>query len=165
MSEYLRSREPVRESLERSENWKKLHELEASGEFVFHGSPAEDIEELEVRQPHDWKTGERVEHGEPSVVATPYVDIAIFRSLVFMDSTGFGVGDDGANFRASKKALDAAQGNSGFIYVMPKDRFVPMDGNEDEMDWRSKESQRPVQVIEVAFSDLPETIELIELSK
>ena len=139
----------------------KLHELEKTGKYVFHGSPIADIQELEPRQPYDYSSGDKVAHGHASVVATPYADIAIFRSLVYRDTTGFGVENGVSNFRASKQALEHAQGAKGYVYVLQKDAFMPMHGSDTEMDWRAQSNQIPEQVIEVVFDDLPEGIELI----
>lgn len=166
MTEFKSKHEQVpNESKEISENLRLLHELEATGEYVFHGSSVSDVAELEPRQPKNKKDGVMQNHGEPSVVATPYADIAIFRSIVFMDSTGFGVGEDGPEFRSSQTALDAARYVTGYVYVLPKSNFKPLEGNEEEMDWRADTSQTPSQIIEVSFKDLPEGIKIIQSEK
>jgi len=95
--------------------------------------------------------------------STPYADIAIFRSLVHTDYTGFGGNDDGSlNFRASKKALGAAKSATGYVYVMPRTDFAPEHGVDEEMEWRANTSQRPSQIIKVSFKDLPDGIQIIE---
>lgn len=146
---------------EPGEGARLLHELEQSGEYVFHGSPTPEIAELETRQAYDWKDGAPVEDGPPAVVATPYADIAIFRSLVYLDSTSFGVNDDRLSFQASPKALELARGRTGFVYVMPKSQFAPKHGDVSEMDWRSPVNQPAVRIVEVSEADLPPDIEII----
>jgi hypothetical protein len=60
-----------------------LLEIEKEGVYVFHGSP-DLIEELEPRQAKtlDKESGEMIQHGEPAVVATPFVEIAVFRAII-----------------------------------------------------------------------------------
>lgn len=74
---------PIEESKEEviSENKRLLQELEKSGEFVFHGS-YQKLEILEPRQgrKRNKETGKIEEDGSPAVSATPFADIAIFRS-------------------------------------------------------------------------------------
>jgi hypothetical protein len=155
-------KDAVKESSpEKGEGRKLLHELEAMGKYVFHGSPVSDINELEVRQAYNWMDKVRKEHGAPSVVATPYADIAIFRSLVHRDSTGFGVADGQPHFEASKQALDAAKRSVGYVYVLAREDFAPMKGDISAMDWRSQKPQKPVRMVKVAFGDLPENIDPI----
>jgi hypothetical protein len=149
------------DSKEKGEGRRLLHELEATGKYVFHGTATADIDELQVLQPHDWKDGTKKEHGPPSVAASPYADIAIFRSLIYQDWTDFGVENGVCRFSASKKALDNAKGNEGYIYVLDKAGFSPFEGGIHGMDWRSPEPQRPVRVVKVTFVDLPEGIGLI----
>lgn len=135
-----------------------LHELEKTGGYVFHGSPVPDISELELRQPYDWKDGVKKEDGAASVVASLYADAAIFRALVYKDSTSFGMNDHGLHFEASKKALDEARQSVGYVYVFKKMQFSPIHGDEKDMEWRSLLPQKPDQIIRVAFSDLPKNI-------
>lgn len=150
--------EPAVES-ELSEGARILHELERTGNYVFHGSPAADIHELEIRQPYDWTDGVQKEDGAPCVAATQFADIAIFRALVFDDTTGFGQNDDGTlHYEATEKALRASKGRTGFIYVLPKSTFTPRHGDDREMEWRSDENQKAAQIVEVTERDLPKSI-------
>lgn len=147
-------------SREKGEGRRLLHELEATGEYVFHGSHVGGIDELEPRQPYDWKSGSKKTHGDPSVVATPFVNIAIFRSVVYEDFTSFGVEDDGQlTFKASQKALDAGKKSIGYVYVLKRSDFSSFDG---DMDWRASTSQKPERIVSVTFDDLPEDIGIIE---
>lgn len=150
---------------ETGEGSRVLHELEQSGKFVFHGSTAGDIPELEIRQPYDYTDGIKQEHGAPCVAATRSADVAIFRALVNDDYTGFGPDDQG-NIRlwASQKALDAARGRKGFVYVLSQEGFTQF-GAHPKMEWRSSENQKPTQIVEVTEKDLPKDIELISVEE
>ena len=140
-----------------------LHELEAVGIYVFHGSPVANIKELKVTQPFYSEVGkEKKKHGQPAVVATPYADIAIFRALVYLDTTGFGVDGDRLSFEATTKALEFAKDQKGCVYVLAKENFLPMEGDVREMDWRSSSPQHPIRVVEVTLQDLPKNIRIIE---
>jgi hypothetical protein len=59
-----------------------LHKLEKEGRYVFHGS-ARELSVLEPRQSlnKNDQSGKMEPHGEPAVCATPFADIAIFRSM------------------------------------------------------------------------------------
>jgi len=142
-----------------------LHELERTGEYVFHGSPIPGIDEIKPRQPYSVEGGIKRRHGQSSVVATPYADIAIFRSLVYKNVTGFGVNDENPFFEASQEALNLARDESGYVYVLPKTNFAPLRRDEHEMDWRASSDQKPLRVVKVSFRDLPDDIQIIESGK
>lgn len=151
---------PVEEEI--GEGARILHDLEQTGNYVFHGSPAADIHELEIRQPYDWTDGVQKEDGAPCVAATQFADIAIFRALVFNDTTSFGQNDDGTlHYAATEKALRSAKGRTGFVYVLPKSTFAPRHGDDQEMEWRSEENQRAAQVVQVTERDLPKNITIL----
>jgi len=135
-----------------------LQYLEKTGEYVFHGSSVPDISELEVRQPYDWKNGVKKEDGAPSVVATPYADIAIFRALAYKDHTSFGMNGHELHFGASRKAFEEARQSVGYVYVFKKIHFFPRQGDEQNMEWRSLLPQKPDQIVRVEFQDLPKNI-------
>src|SRR3972149_9157919 len=101
-------RQPIPDELKESPSKQRLRELEKAGDYVFHGTSMPDIDNMQVRQPYTWKGNVRIKHGEPAVVATPYSDIAIFRSLVYKYETNFGVKDARPHFAASQEALDQA---------------------------------------------------------
>ncbi len=151
-----------------SEARKELHELEATGRYVFHGSPVADIEEMEPRQAFNWTTGAKQKDGDPCVATTPYADIAIFRSIMREDWTSFGKNDDESlSLKASKKALEISRDKTGYIYVFEKDAFVPHQDPQG-MEWRAHVPQKPAQIIHVSFRDLPENIHVYtdeEISK
>lgn len=146
---------------EESEGARLLHELEQTGEYVFHGSTVASIDELRIHQPYDYTNDIKREDGDPCIAATRSADVAIFRALVVDDHTGFGPDDQGnIQLRASQKAIDAARTRKGFVYVLPKKGFAQF-GVHPTMEWRSSENQKPVQIIEVNEKDLPKDIELI----
>lgn len=158
----MKSPEGSIEHREPGEGSRLLHELERSGNYVFHGSPVENIAELEARQPYTWTDGVEQEDGHPCVAATQFADIAIFRALVFDDTTGFGQNEDHTlHFEATEKALKAVPGRVGFIYVLPKTHFVPRHGDEQEMEWRSETNEHAVQIIRVTEYDLPKHIQIL----
>jgi hypothetical protein len=160
-----------------------LKQLEQTGEYVFHGSPNGEIEELEPRQsthvPDFSKPTEFILDGKPSIAATPNHQFAIFRALIngknvpIDHTSGFGFqtnenGDLVPNFRVSaKEVLEHVKDKKGHVYVLPKSQFKPYDrdGIESErpsMEWRSESTVKPVEKVEVAYDDLP-SIENIEV--
>lgn len=143
---------------EMSETRRALHELEATGQYLFHGSPVSDIEEMEPRQAFDWSSGMKEKDGDPCVATTPFADVAIFRSIVNEDWTSFEKNDDGSlSFKASEKALESSKKGSGYVYVFKKDAFKPHQDPQG-MEWRAHSPQKPTQFIHVSFRDLPENI-------
>lgn len=147
---------------EAGENRRFLKELEATGLYVFHGSSNPDIAKLEPRQAEDWKTGERVEHGEPAVCATPFADLAIFRAMVNTGWSSFGTTDDedGIYCAATDKAMETAKKAKGYVYVMAKSDFEVFEGGSMEV--RSHSTVKPNRVVEVAFDDLPPGIRVLD---
>ncbi len=145
-------------------NTEKLKEYEKQG-YLFHGSP-DKISVLKPIQPfsYDEKLGKMVEHGNPSVVATSFLNVSVFRSIVNRKNapdehdSAFGNGSNGLNFKASSKTLDQAKNKKGFVHVLDKKGFERFSG----MEWRSKEEVKPIDIIEVSFDNLPENIELIK---
>lgn len=143
---------------EMSETRRELHELEATGRYVFHGSSIADIEDMEPRQAFNWESSMKCEDGDPCIATTPYADIAIFRSIAREDWTSFGKNDDETlSFKASRKALEGSRDKIGYIYVFKKDSFTPHK-DPQSMEWRSHVPQQPIQIIRVSFQDLPENI-------
>lgn len=147
---------------EPGEGKKLLHELEASNRYVFHGSPIPNIQELKLSQSENLSSGRLEKHGPPSVTASPYADIAIFRALVNQDATQFGSDEEGhLNFGASQKALDIAKLSVGYVYVLEREDFTTFGGSEKSMGWRAIKPQKPVRIVRVVFDDLPKDIQRI----
>lgn len=149
----------------------KLKQLEEAGEHLFHGSPDGTLEILEPRQsthtPDLSKPEDTILDGEPAVSATPYADIATFRSLInhknipFDHSSGFVMNARGEkNFQVSSpEVLETIKDKKGFVYVFDRNEFRPFSRNgeakESNMEWRAYTPVKPVDVVEVDHEDLP----------
>ncbi len=154
------------ESLEKIISGKeKLHKLEQSSEFVFHGSPHL-LQTLEPRQAQTIKDKEvgMVNDGEPSVVTSPFADVAIFRSVInntnIVNSyhSGFSYKNNVLSFTTNDETWEQAKDCTGYVYVFNKSDFE----QRSPMEYRSNKAVEPIQTIEVRFEDLPENIELKE---
>ena len=142
-----------------------LMNLEKEGLYVFHGS-TELIEELEPRQAKVWdkEKKEMTEHGEPSVVATPFAEIAIFRAVISnkikaedgKNYSSFGFDGEKPFFETTPSVLKNAKDAIGYVYVLKKEDFIKIS----PMEWRSDKKLKPVRTFEVHFQDLPENIKL-----
>jgi len=141
-------------------NLDELRRLEKTGEYLFHGSPDKDIQILEPRQAYTWINGEKTEDGDPGVAATPYLDIAIFRSLIQAGSQ-FSVDGDELSFSATKEAQEIAKNKVGYVYVLPRNFFKPKNGYPLAMDWRCEKNVKPINIVEVQYKDLPKNIKLL----
>jgi len=144
-------------------NRERLLELEKTGKYVFHGSQAV-IEILEPCQAggHNDETGKWEDDGKPAVFATPYADLAIFRSLINDKDfeNKFGMKGNQRYITVDKKLIERAKDRIGRVYVLDKSKF-----DQDSfigIQCRSKESVAPSEVIEVNIGDLPKDIEIIE---
>ena len=154
------------ENLNKIERGKEiLMNLEKEGLYVFHGS-TESIEELEPRQAKIWDKDkkEMIEHGEPSVVATPFAEVAIFRAIISNkikadDGKHYSAfGSDGKKpyFETTPSVLKNAKDVIGYVYVFKKEDFSKLSS----MEWRSSKNLKPIRTFEVHFQDLPENIKL-----
>ncbi len=154
------------EPRERGEGRKKLEALEKEGKYVFHGS-LNDISVIKPCQGYDDAkgTGEMAKDGDPAVFASPFADVAIFRSLINPESvrgssrSKWGMADDGTIiFQATKNLLNAAAHKIGKVYVLDKGPFGELKGTEV----RSNKEVVPREIIEVYAEDLPKNIQIIE---
>ena len=152
------------------ERHKRLKNLEATEQYLFHGSPDE-IGELEPRQPYifDKKQNKMVPDGEPAVVASPYSDVAIFRAIVnkknIPEKHWSGFGYDGENkklkFRMSRSTADTAKEAKGYVHVLNRNEFTPKSPERPGgMEWRADKSVKPVEIVEVTADYLPEDISI-----
>ena len=156
------SQEHIKSSRER------LLSLEKEGKFVFHGSPVK-TDTLEPRQPynHDDTTGKMKKHGGPSISASPFAEIAIFRAIVHPNDFdefqgGMGVDETGQLvFDASKKVLEKIKGKKGYVYVFLKSQFELFS----PMEMRSQTKMKPEEIVEVSYDDLPSNIRAIETNQ
>jgi len=148
-----------------SKSKKRLMLLEKRGEVVFHGSPY-NIEVLEPRQAYNRnkQTGKMEKDGKPAVFATPYTEVAIFRSLIDHNSvkgsssSQFGMNGNEFSFSATKNLFDQTRKNIGRIYILDKKKFHTFEG----MQCKSFKKILLLEVIEVTFEDLPKKIEIIK---
>jgi hypothetical protein len=152
------------------EDKETLMSLEKEGVYVFHGS-TELLEELETRQAKIWDKDkkEMTEHGEPSLVATPFAEVAIFRAILSTkikadDGKHYSsFGSDGENpfFETTPTMLINAKNAVGYVYVFKKDDFAKLS----PMEWRSDNKLKPVRTFKVNFQDLPDNIRVEPRSK
>lgn len=146
-------------------NRERLLSLEKEKKYVFHGSP-EDIDTLRPRQSFDFnkETGKMEKDGEPSIFASPYADIAIFRALINRKNTNeeskseFGINEDALCFAATPNLIEAVKDNRAYVYVLDKNKFQD-SGN---MQCRSSKPIKPIEVVEVTIDDLPQNIKIID---
>lgn len=151
------------ESFEKiSSNRERLHELEQTGKFVFHGSP----HVLEKLEPHQAKTmskekSEMVDDGKPAVITSPFADIAVFRSLFNKINiknnytSSFSYLNNNLFFSTNSKSLEQAKNCIGYVYIFNKKDFQQYSS----MEYRSEKSVKPIEVLEVTFEDLPRNID------
>jgi hypothetical protein len=143
-----------------SEAKKRLLDLEKEGKYVFHGS-LENIKSLEPRQAYSFGKKDSA----PSVFATPFAEVAIFRALINEKAlredseSEFGMDEkDRLHFSATQNLLDRAKKSTGKVYVLDKSKFEEFKG----VQCRSEESVEPIEALEVKAQDLPENIKVIK---
>lgn len=139
--------------------------LEKEGLYLFHGSP-ELVEEFEPRQAkkYDYNSKQMVNDGEPSVAATPFADIAIFRAIInnkIKTDKGqhwslFGNDNGKLEFETTHEILELAKKAKGFVYVFKKKDFE----RYNNLEWRTGKPIKPIKIFEVDFKDLPGEIKL-----
>lgn len=147
-----------------------LHELESTGQYVFHGSGS-DIEELEPRQAHNFTPEGKIPDGEPAIFASDIADYAIFMAIINKENCLKGARsrvnthhtNEGRSLSYSvtqetfNQLTDTAH---GIVYVFNKEDFVQRDPL-DTVEYISTKNARPVQKIVVSKQDLPGDIGLI----
>lgn len=141
-----------------------------SGKYVFHGSPAKDLEYLNPTQskhvPNLKKPNQIILDGLPSVSASIDPEFACFRAIINKINinlnfiSGFGMKNGEKEFHvSSKEVLLKAKNKKGFVYVLDKKEFKPYSRNGKpnllSMEWRSSKIVRPLKMIKVSFKDLP----------
>ena len=151
-------RQPELETLER----KQLRELEQSGLYVFHGTPA-DVEELEPRQAIDHEIGP---DDEPGVHASQFADYAIFMAVAAqLGRTKSGVTETitdtqhtvALEFGMSQNAADhLTDDTNGLVYVLDKSGFI----QRRKAEWICPKAVKPVMKIRVFKRDLPKNIDI-----
>ncbi len=155
-------------SLENPEKYspekQKLFDLEATGNYVFHGSDGE-IEEFEPRQAHNFIGGENHPDGDPAVFTSSAAEYAIFMAIINKTNcpqgyrSGSGTTNGETTYRATQETLNQLkEDSSGWVYVFNKDEF---DNRKGGVEYTSFTSVKPVERIRVSKKDLPQSIELI----
>jgi hypothetical protein len=144
-----------------------LHELQASGKYVFHGSGIQVNERFEPRQAYDFVDGQKRPDDLPGVHASPHADIAIFMALIQRRNCpmgsycSFGLEAGELHFRASQMTLDQLHDPNatpvGYVYVFRQEAFKTRDTIESI----SYEPIRAECCIQVAVEDLPTDIEVV----
>ena len=153
--------ESIRSQLEQIASKERLREFEATGEYLFHGSPYR-VETFEPRQAYSDVDGKSTPDGEPAVFASAEIETPIFRSIfhdnIFKDlegsyEVGFsnGADDDGNHYiHANDAAVAVGKQNSGYVYVFRRGDFVLRGDSE----WVSHKEVRPVAVFHSKFEDI-----------
>jgi|688.fasta_scaffold376507_2 hypothetical protein len=142
----------------------KLNELELADKFVFHGSGYR-VSVLEPRQAQTIVDGQIVDDGPPAIYASSLLDYAIFMSLLNKENCPDGARsscsyEDGRLiFGASQATLDQLNENSvGHVHVLHRSDFSQRGGCE----WFATTEQKPVEIIEVRWSDFTCPISIIK---
>jgi len=141
----------------------QLSKLEQTGKFVFHGSPHA-LKSLEPQQAQtmDNKTSGMVNDGEPAVVTSQFMDVAIFRSIFNKTNikdnytSSFSYRDGGLSFATNIESTKQAEDCAGYVYVFNKEDFKPYSA----MEYRSQNIVTPVDVVAVKYSDLPANVKI-----
>lgn len=157
--------ETVPNKLEQLNSKERLQELEATGNYLFHGSPFT-VDTFEPRQAYTDVGGEPAPDGEPAVFASAEIETPIFRSIFHESSftglegsyeVGFSNSDDGSHYiHANDAAIEVCKQNTGYVYVFKRDDFV-LRGNSE---WVATKEVKPVAIFYSSFSDIGLPIEL-----
>ncbi len=104
-----------------------------------------------------------IDDGDPSVVATPFAEVAIFRAIINntihvngKHRSSFGNNNGKLEFSTTPEILQQAEGAKGYVYVFKRENFQRLNN----MEWRTTKTMKPIKVFEVNFSDLPSGIKL-----
>lgn len=129
---------------------KLLQQLERTGKFVFHGSPTL-LTELKPQQQKNYSAKKKalVHDGRPAICATPFADVATFRSLVRQGWTSFGTKNGQVMYGASALALNRAKTATGWVYILTKQKFH----KRTSFEMRAYKTLLPLAIIPVTFKD------------
>ena len=144
-----------------SDSLTKLRALEASGNYLFHGSGAA-IEKFEPRQAHTYRDGAQIPDGLPAIFASPILDCAIFRALFSQANFPHGShsawswsGSNTITYKATKKSLAELRDDmQGYIYVFDRAGFT----KKNMTDWMCHEPIAPAMTFTVTRADFAPTI-------
>jgi hypothetical protein len=155
--------ESLPNQLEQINSKERLQELEATGDYLFHGSPFE-VDTFEPRQAYTDIDGEPAPDGEPAVFASAEIETPIFRSIFHESSfenlegsfeVGFSNSADGRHYiHANEAAVEVCRQNTGYVYVFKRDDFT-LRGNSE---WIAEKKVKPVAVFYSDFEDVGLTI-------
>lgn len=138
----------------------ELRKLEATGEYLFHGSVRGDIAQLEPRQAHS----RGMKDGVPSVVASEIADPAVFMAVIGSRQIGGWRYDssDNLEYYLLRAELEAARQEhwQGFVYVLQRDGTGLR--RHKKWEWRAEQAVTPQQVIRVSVADLPDNLTLLD---
>lgn len=152
--------EEIPNKLEQISSKERLQELEATGNFLFHGSPFQ-VATFEPRQAYtDDDDGQPTPDGEPAVFASAEIETPIYRSIFHESSfgglegsyeIGFSNSDDGSHYiHANEAAVEVCKENTGYVYVFKRDDFA-LRGNSE---WVATKEVQPVAVFYSSFDDI-----------
>lgn len=140
-----------------------LENLQHEERYVFHGSENR-VEELEPRQAYTIVGGRKIPDGEPAVFASPFVDYAIFMAIINKTNcpkgcrSGYSKNGDIIKFTATQATLLQLNPSSrGYVHVFKKSDFQ----QRNESEWVSYKNAKPVDVVEVLWSDFRPKVEII----
>lgn len=150
--------EDMHNPLEQIHSKERLKALEASGEYLFHGSPFA-VDTFEPRQAYNDIDNERVTDGEPAVFASEEIETPIFRSI-FHESRfdklngsfelGFTSSDEDHTIHANEAAINAVRDETGYVYIFKRSDFALRRNKE----WISASEVKPVSVFHSTFDDI-----------
>lgn len=158
----------MNESREKLSGRELLQDLEATHEYVFHGSDEVDLDYLEPRQAYNYSNGEKKPDGDPAVFASSKADYAIMMALInknncpkgFRSSASSKQKENGEIFlrlRATKSSADQLNSASfGYVYVFDKNLFRNRGGG---VEYVSSVGVSPIKKVKVIKTDLPPCIE------
>jgi hypothetical protein len=145
----------------------KLETLQKEGIYVFHGSESM-VEEFEPRQAHTIVERKKINDGDPAVFASPFIDYAIFMAIINKTNcpkgyrSGYNKNNGNTKFTATKATLLQLNKNSkGYVHVFNKNDFK----ERDESEWISYKNVKPLDIIEVLWSDFKPKVEIIPEEK
>ena len=157
---YTFDMEGLPNQLEQIASKERLQQLEATGNYLFHGSPFK-VDMFEPRQAYtDDDDGQPTPDGEPAVFASAEIETPIYRSIFHESSfeglegsyeVGFSNSDDGNHYiHANEAAVEVCKENTGYVYVLNRNDFE-LRGNSE---WVANKNIKPVAVFHSNFGDV-----------
>lgn len=143
---------------------KHLRQLEATGEYLFHGS-LNPIDVIEPRQPFS----DHKPDGGPSVCAATDLDTALFMALFrgaqnivkVPSRSGYRHTGNENYFYATAPLLQAVVGATAYVHVLPRTGFRLYRGNE----MRSASPVTPTEIVPVTIRDFDHPVHEVPLEE